>query len=395
MKPREMRRQELYDLVWSKPITEIAKEIGVSDSMIIKVCRKLDVPRPVSGHWAKLRAGKPVSIRELPTKKPNTPELHLFYSTPTPQNAPVLKEPLHPLISREASPEFLIHVIDDENKMSSFSKKNLKSFMAGQLNDYSKAIPKLKEHYDLRVTKNLVPRAIFIVDSLLKAFEKRGWRFELSLRNEKYDGMKVTVLDEQFNFWIEESAKRVEHIPTKAELTKPNYWRDQWDYVSSGKLSLKIGSFSYSYASRGFNDGKKQRIENRLNQFCIALLELALERKESRRQREIELEAQKRREIRYSILKKAKESELKRREEFEAEFTQWLRAEKIREFVKIRESAFNIDSETEEAKLEFQGKQDWARNYADLIDPLAIGSPTIIEEICEDENAFSYMTRHY
>lgn len=50
-------RRQLYDLVWSKPRTQLAKELGVSDVMIGKMCRQLNVPAPLPGYWASLAAG--------------------------------------------------------------------------------------------------------------------------------------------------------------------------------------------------------------------------------------------------------------------------------------------------------------------------------------------------
>jgi hypothetical protein len=51
-----LTRQELYDLVWSRPIREIAKDFGISDVAVAKHCRKHDIPRPGVGYWQKLAA---------------------------------------------------------------------------------------------------------------------------------------------------------------------------------------------------------------------------------------------------------------------------------------------------------------------------------------------------
>ena len=37
-------REELYGLVWSKPMTRLAKELEVSDVAIAKACRRADIP---------------------------------------------------------------------------------------------------------------------------------------------------------------------------------------------------------------------------------------------------------------------------------------------------------------------------------------------------------------
>lgn len=52
-----VRREELYDLVWSKPRTAIAKELGISDVRVGKLCREMNVPAPPRGYWAN-RNGK-------------------------------------------------------------------------------------------------------------------------------------------------------------------------------------------------------------------------------------------------------------------------------------------------------------------------------------------------
>jgi len=42
-------RSELYDLVWSKPVTEVARELGISDVALAKRCRALNIPLPWRG----------------------------------------------------------------------------------------------------------------------------------------------------------------------------------------------------------------------------------------------------------------------------------------------------------------------------------------------------------
>lgn len=53
-------RAALYELVWSKPMTEIALEYGLRDLHIAKACDRHDIARPHGGHWQKIDHGKPV-----------------------------------------------------------------------------------------------------------------------------------------------------------------------------------------------------------------------------------------------------------------------------------------------------------------------------------------------
>ncbi len=50
-------REELYRKVWEKPMLKVAEEYGVSSVALGKTCRKLSVPVPGRGHWAKLAHG--------------------------------------------------------------------------------------------------------------------------------------------------------------------------------------------------------------------------------------------------------------------------------------------------------------------------------------------------
>ena len=49
-------RQEFYELVWSKPMTHLAKEFVISDVALHKICRKHGIPNPPLGWWAKKAA---------------------------------------------------------------------------------------------------------------------------------------------------------------------------------------------------------------------------------------------------------------------------------------------------------------------------------------------------
>jgi hypothetical protein len=63
-------REELYELVWSMPMTKVAEKFSVSGSYMARVCSVLGVPRPERGYWAKLEVGKapprPALLEALP-----------------------------------------------------------------------------------------------------------------------------------------------------------------------------------------------------------------------------------------------------------------------------------------------------------------------------------------
>ncbi|WP_128970418.1 hypothetical protein [Bradyrhizobium tropiciagri] len=71
---RRVTREELYRMVWLKPIIRLAEEFGITGNGLAKVCDKLDVPYPPRGHWAKKEAGKPVVTLKLPFLRDEIPK---------------------------------------------------------------------------------------------------------------------------------------------------------------------------------------------------------------------------------------------------------------------------------------------------------------------------------
>ncbi len=67
---KTISRQALYDVVWTQPITRLSKEFGVSDVGLAKACRKLAVPLPPRGWWARNAAGQTVIRAALPPRPP-------------------------------------------------------------------------------------------------------------------------------------------------------------------------------------------------------------------------------------------------------------------------------------------------------------------------------------
>jgi hypothetical protein len=59
MPEQGLTRRAMYDLVWSRPMTKVAADLGISDVALKKICDKHRVPTPPRGYWAKRDAGKP------------------------------------------------------------------------------------------------------------------------------------------------------------------------------------------------------------------------------------------------------------------------------------------------------------------------------------------------
>ncbi|KEZ77605.1 hypothetical protein [Salinisphaera hydrothermalis] len=62
----DVSRERLFELVWSKPTTQVAKELRISDTAVKKRCRKLQVPKPPPGYWRRIETGEEPRRPPLP-----------------------------------------------------------------------------------------------------------------------------------------------------------------------------------------------------------------------------------------------------------------------------------------------------------------------------------------
>lgn len=74
MEVRYYDRNQLYQKVWEEPVKKVAARYGISGVALAKTCRKLRVPLPGRGYWAKHKVGKAPKRPPLP-KMENPPKV--------------------------------------------------------------------------------------------------------------------------------------------------------------------------------------------------------------------------------------------------------------------------------------------------------------------------------
>jgi hypothetical protein len=70
LKAGRITREDLYEAVWSESVQKLALALGISDVGLAKICKKLNVPRPGRGYWAKSRGVRKMLRVPLPPLKP-------------------------------------------------------------------------------------------------------------------------------------------------------------------------------------------------------------------------------------------------------------------------------------------------------------------------------------
>ena len=114
-------REKLYRQVWERPVSTIAKEYGVSDTAIAKACRRLCIPLPPRGYWAKVRAGQSAEIPDLPEyspteKAPNTETIDKSTKEPNHLARKAITKPTHHTDALEIQVNAFLHCCMIEEK---------------------------------------------------------------------------------------------------------------------------------------------------------------------------------------------------------------------------------------------------------------------------------------
>lgn len=73
-----LSRKELYDLVWSEPILTLSKKYEITGSGLRKICVKMNVPLPKTGHWQRIQHKKTVVVKTVPLEFSGETQIELF-----------------------------------------------------------------------------------------------------------------------------------------------------------------------------------------------------------------------------------------------------------------------------------------------------------------------------
>jgi hypothetical protein len=229
-------RQQLYDLVWSEAMVRLARRFAVTDVALVKTCKRRGVPVPPRGHWRRKETGDRVRHPALPSVKPGmTTHVQLRLRGPAEGTADVDPE-VEAQKAFEAQPENRIVVaqrlaaphplIERARGAMAVAKPGPDGCVAGR-----------GSGLDIRVTPKLLPRALRIMDALVKALEARGAK--VSGGGSDRRGLGIELLGERLSIFLEEPVKRTRHVLTETEQRHP-YRAPRWDYAPTGKLKIEV-----------------------------------------------------------------------------------------------------------------------------------------------------------
>lgn len=331
-------RIKLYNLVWSEPLTALAKEFAISYHILEKLCKENDIPLPKAGHWMKAKFGKKVDRPPLPAMEGKDNEIHIGKLSGLQIRIEQIK--LH-LRDELVIPQKLYSPIE----LVAAANKAMREKDGLHWRDDG-MVTSARHGLDIRVSMQNISRTCCFWNTLIKCVQLRG--HDITIGGRTY----VKIHNESIGLSFREKTNRITEIKDTRTSTK---------YKPTGILSLQLDS----YPGKEWKDGRV-RIELRLAEI-IAQIELIGEQMAaeiSKRQRKKEIEGE--------ILRLKKELEKRKQEEI-LQFKEvldksirWRKAVDLREYLRIAEiKAKQENSLTEE----FTRWLKWAREKADWYDP--------------------------
>ena len=393
---RFWNRDELYQEIWSIPMWTLAKKYGISDVGLAKVCRKLTIPLPGRGYWARKQAGQKVSQEPLPQL--NEKDTVLVHKPSPPKEQPVTEElgtddERAQLARLEASSgESPLKRGDLSHPLTLQARAKLT-----KANENPHWILWTAEQcLDIRVSRASLDRAIRVMAVLVAVIEREG--FSVSVGDGHREQTTATIYGQTIKFGLVERVERVEAsvAPSGGLVDRVLKYGAQPPVARepSGKLLIEVWDI-WSAQKKRWKDGKTAQLEELIPKVLAGFIRIALYRRAEEERRGAEArERQKRIEERDRLLAaiKAEKARVRALRHVAAD---WSRAEQLRSFISAACHAGSQHGQATEPGTPFGDWLTWAAKQADRLDPLKESPESIIDCKLEspDEPTWSYSYR--
>ncbi|HGM5583844.1 TPA: hypothetical protein ACKP2Y_000126 [Pseudomonas putida] len=352
--------QQLFEMVWERPVLIIAKEIGVSDVGLSKACRKAGITLPTRGHWA-----KPFSKRPRRPKPPASTTPVTFHvlnvekaARLRPEN--VIKDPKILIVPMELSdPHPLV-------KKWLGAARKAKELNNALVFDRTKV---LNSH----ISRTEVNRCALLYDSLIKASESSGYIWGIGSNGSfvQFDGEELLIT-------IQERIKRFDiPLPPPQPFKPGQQWRPdvtamraaRFGWEPTGVFSLIVDARSEVLIQKTWTDSKTGKLESKLGQILTGFVRIAASVKVQRSSDE----ASRRRCAEEERVRKEGIDQQRRldtlRQNLVKNIESWERAQRLRAFILATAQGSPPDEETQMALAMWVS---WATQQVELLDPLKV-----------------------
>lgn len=358
----KITREEIFDAVWSRPMVQVARDYGISDVGLKKICKKMAVPTPGRGYWRRKEQGYKVTTPKLPKLPANCVSEVSISSTPKAIANPPTSEQL---------PEGLAKALEAAKKDTELHPLVLRaseSLAKTKADEKGLLRPQAKMIISVSVSPKGLDRALAAADCLIKVMEGLG--NQVRIDTEKTPKLRVTVSDEELGISIEEKVSSRPYEPKPSDKRKSPWQHPRYEYEATGQLTLRVcGDLPYGLRT-SWSDGKRQRIEEIVEKIVCGIYAAAKAQTQKRIddvQRAREWEEERRRS---EELQRLRRLETQRGKHLEKLAGQYETAVRIRRFVEaVERDAERLSGITVQG-MEFAEWLEWAKKFVEQVDPM-------------------------
>jgi len=169
----EISRKDLYEQVWTEPMSTLAKRYCISDVGLAKICKRNGIPRPGRGYWARIQAKQRVQRTDTLPRR-NIEKIIQIEANPHNIHNPEMKEIFNKVIPAMAQLDRHIVVPETLRNAHPVVKKSAEILKSSEPDVRGIIEPTEEGCLDIRVSPQNLSRALRIMDALVKASEGRG-----------------------------------------------------------------------------------------------------------------------------------------------------------------------------------------------------------------------------
>lgn len=370
----KVTRQQLYKQVWAKPATKLAKEYGISDVALAKICRKHNIPKPPLGHWAKVQHGH--KVHQPPLPEVDDPYLQTIRITPSPDNegAADLQPETQGQIQAEQSQEKKIVVANVLVSPHVLVARTERSLRSASPDDCGLVRPTGKGCLDVAVGRDSVDRAMLIMDAFTKAVESRGMSVVVrdgedgsativEIEGEGIDVRLTEVLGERTRQLTPEQKRQNDEY----KVLQPH---SETEKYPSGPLVLSLKGRSHARHRCSETDGTP--LGDKLNGVMAWLHKEADRIRARNRAREEQQRLWAEQQKRWEEEERHRREEEQRTKQLDADISAWRKAQRMRAYVAAVEQAAVRKSGPIDPSSKLGRWLTWAKNRIVEIDPIKV-----------------------
>ena len=366
VKEDRFERAELYEMVWSTPMSRLAKQFHISDVGLRKICKKLGVPAPSLGYWAKKANSK--AARQVPLPKWTGPTLYVRRRVVDEEAVARRNKAAQLLTQAKTAASAVIEFKDDSEQFHPLVRRTERSMRKPGREDHGLSCSRATKTFSVLVSIPNLPRALRVLDALWCGLAARGAKAEAPA-----DGVLVVVIDgEHMGLQIRESVRRIERELTAQERAKLkdnrlSYIEDRFRFETTGVLSLLITT-SGGRVAHTLRDGR-EKLEAKLETAITLYQQLAIEQRLAREAAEAAARQRAEEQRIMEARRQVADRHLTHLKDAETCARQYERAVRLRNYALALERAGDrINEDTAKAKR-LLAEVEWLRHAADWLDP--------------------------